>query len=92
MTKTFTALIKLHNDLLAEVESELAALGGKVKVFSPEDSTIDIDIDPDLQTYAEEYLSDVIIRFNNARKKILIQDPFIGVKLLLFSRKDGVDT
>lgn len=89
MDDTFAALINLYEDMLCELRDEVTALGGYVKDFSPETSKVNIVIDPKLQSYAEEYIADLLIRYDRRRNTIMCGDAFIGVKLLLFHSEQG---
>lgn len=85
MDRTCLALIQLYDRMRKELEDEIGSLGGNVKCFSPETFNVEIVIDPKLQTYAEECVAELIIRYNNKRKKIMADDIFIGLKLLMYT-------
>ena len=86
MDKTLLALVNLYQEMMGELEREMSALGGSVKDFSPDDLNINVVVDPKLQTYAEEFIADLMTRYSIRRDKIINDDAFIGLKLLLLQQ------
>jgi len=86
MDKTLLALVNLYQEMMDELEREMSALGGSVKDFSPDDLNINVVVDPKLQTYAEEFIADLMTRYSIRRDKIINDDAFIGLKLLLLKQ------
>ncbi len=86
MDKTLLALVNLYQEMMDELEREMSALGGSVKDFSPDDLNINVVVDPKLQTYAEEFIADLMTRYSIRRDKIINDDAFIGLKLLLLQQ------
>lgn len=86
MDKTLLALVNLYQEMMDELEREMSALGGSVKDFSPDDLNINVVVDPKLQTYAEEFIADLMTRYSIRRDKIINDDAFTGLKLLLLQQ------
>lgn len=91
MDKSLLALVDLYQEMMEELEREMEDLGGYIKDFSPDDFSINVVVDPKLQTYAEEFIADLMTRYTNRRNKILNDDVFIGLKMLLFQQEFNKD-
>ncbi len=89
MDKTFLKLDQLYDEMLQELEDEMVALGGEVENFSPEEQIMHVVVEPSLQEYAEQFIGDLIIKYEKKRNRILQSDVFIGVKTILLENEDS---
>lgn len=81
--RTVKKLYQLYSEMFLELTEKMEELGGTLDKFSAKDSIIHVTVEPELQAYAEEYIQDLIAKYNKKRSKILNNDIFIGVKTML---------
>ncbi len=89
MDKTFLKLDQLYDEMLQELEDEMVALGGEVENFSPEEQIMHVVVEPSIQEYDEQFIGDLIIKYEKKRNRILQSDVFIGVKTILLENEDS---
>jgi len=90
MDETFLKLAALYDEMYGELDAEMKALNGKVNEFSYEEMAIYVTVAPELQEYAENWINELIVKYNKKRRVIMRQDVFIGVKTILLEQH-GVD-
>lgn len=83
MDRTVVRLVELYDEMYDELRAEMEVLGGTIDEFDPEDQLMYVTVEPKLQEYAEEYIADLIARYNKKRKDIIRRDVFMGVKNIL---------
>lgn len=88
MDKTYVKLAELYDSMLEELTNEMDVLGGKVEEFSMDTFSIYVTVDPSLQKYVEDYIAELIIKYDKKRKEIIKSDVFIGVKNILLDNED----
>lgn len=83
MDKTFLKIARLYDEMYLELAEEIQVLGGKIEEFSPEELCIYVTVDPSLQSYTEDLIKRLVLKYDKRRRRIVNADAFIGVKSIL---------